>query len=145
VSPERRRPPRDPGDSREGAGHPARDPGDSRGHTPPRSGRGGRRAAATRPGGDARRRPTAATPGDDGRSAAGGPARQGEARRDREGRSAPTARRERGAPSARAGRQPRAEADSPTFLAMIGVVAVVVAAVIVVFFVIGYILGRLFL
>lgn len=35
--------------------------------------------------------------------------------------------------------------EAPSFMAMMGVVAVVVAAVIVVFFVIGYLLGRIFL
>jgi hypothetical protein len=37
------------------------------------------------------------------------------------------------------------EDGGPSFLVMIGVVAVVVAAVILVFFGIGYLLGRLFL
>jgi hypothetical protein len=40
---------------------------------------------------------------------------------------------------------PRPASEGPTFLAMIGLVAVVVALVIVVFFAIGYILGRVFL
>jgi len=35
--------------------------------------------------------------------------------------------------------------DGPSFLTMIGIVAVVVAAVILVFFGVGYALGRLFL
>ena len=35
--------------------------------------------------------------------------------------------------------------DGPSFLAMIGLVALVVATVILVFFGIGYILGRIFL
>ena len=35
--------------------------------------------------------------------------------------------------------------EGPSFLAMIGFVAVVVALVIVIFFTIGYVLGRLFL
>jgi len=41
--------------------------------------------------------------------------------------------------------RPRSDADGPSFLAMIGVVAVVVATVIIVFFVFGYVLGRIFL
>lgn len=41
----------------------------------------------------------------------------------------------------RAAREP----DGPSFLTMIGLVAVVVAAVILVFFAIGYLLGRVFL
>jgi len=45
----------------------------------------------------------------------------------------------------RAAEASRAPSEGPTFLAMIGLVAVVVALVIIVFFVIGYILGRLFL
>ena len=50
-------------------------------------------------------------------------------------------------PAPREGRRrpPQARREAPTFLSMIGVVALVVAAVIVVFFVFGYILGRLFL
>ena len=39
----------------------------------------------------------------------------------------------------------RAPSEGPSFLAMIGLVAVGVALVIIVFFAIGYILGRLFL
>ena len=35
--------------------------------------------------------------------------------------------------------------EGPSFLAMIGLVALVVAAVILVFFGVGYILGRIFL
>ena len=35
--------------------------------------------------------------------------------------------------------------DGPGFLTMIGFVAVVVAAVILIFFMLGYVLGRLFL
>ena len=35
--------------------------------------------------------------------------------------------------------------DGPSFLAMIGLVALVVATVILVFFGVGYILGRIFL
>jgi hypothetical protein len=35
--------------------------------------------------------------------------------------------------------------EAPSFLAMIGVVAIVVATVILVFFGIGYLLGRIFL
>lgn len=60
------------------------------------------------------------------------------------GRSAPTGE---GPSASRAGpsRSRRPDGDGPTFLAMIGVVAIVVATVIVVFFVIGYVLGRLFL
>ena len=41
--------------------------------------------------------------------------------------------------------RPRPDGEAPTFRAMIGVVAIVVAAVIVVFFLIGYVLGRIFL
>jgi hypothetical protein len=37
------------------------------------------------------------------------------------------------------------EERGPSFLAMIGVVALVVAAVILVFFAVGYVLGRIFL
>ncbi len=37
------------------------------------------------------------------------------------------------------------DGDGPSFLAMIGFVAVLVAAVILVFFGIGYLLGRVFL
>jgi hypothetical protein len=44
-----------------------------------------------------------------------------------------------------AGRSRGAGGESPSFLAMIGVVALLVATVIIVFFVIGYVLGRLFL
>ena len=40
---------------------------------------------------------------------------------------------------------PRAPIEGPSFVAMIGLVAVIVALVIVIFFAIGYILGRLFL
>jgi hypothetical protein len=46
---------------------------------------------------------------------------------------------------AAAPRRPRPDGEGPSFLAMIGVVAVVVALVIVVFFVFGYVLGRIFL
>ncbi len=46
---------------------------------------------------------------------------------------------------AAASRPPRPDGEGPSFLAMIGVVAVVVALVIVVFFVFGYVLGRIFL
>jgi hypothetical protein len=35
--------------------------------------------------------------------------------------------------------------EGPSFLPMIGLVAVIVAAVILVFFTVGYVLGRLFL
>ena len=35
--------------------------------------------------------------------------------------------------------------EEPTFLSMIGLVAVIVAVVILVFFVVGYLFGRLFL
>ena len=42
--------------------------------------------------------------------------------------------------------RPRApDREAPSFMAMMGVVAVVVAAVIVVFFLIVYLLGRIFL
>jgi hypothetical protein len=37
------------------------------------------------------------------------------------------------------------EEHGPTFLAMIGIVALVVATVILVFFGVGYVLGRIFL
>ncbi len=37
------------------------------------------------------------------------------------------------------------DGDGPSFLTMIGFVAVVVAAVILVFFAVGYLLGRIFL
>ena len=42
-------------------------------------------------------------------------------------------------------RREMSDGDGPSFLTMIGFVAVVVAAVILVFFGIGYALGRLFL
>ena len=64
------------------------------------------------------------------------------------GRPTPTPAREdgdRGPARRSASRGPRSEGDGPTFLAMIGVVAIVVAAVIIVFFVFGYVLGRIFL
>ena len=54
--------------------------------------------------------------------------------------------RRAGAPADRhAPRPSQADHETPSFRAMIGVVAVVVAAVIVVFFLIGYVLGRIFL
>lgn len=54
--------------------------------------------------------------------------------------------RRSGAPAERsAGRPGPADREVPSLRAMVGVVAVVVAAVIVVFFLIGYVLGRIFL
>ena len=54
--------------------------------------------------------------------------------------------RRTGTPANRGAGRPRpADGEAPTFRAMIGVVAIVVAAVIVVFFLIGYVLGRIFL
>ena len=59
---------------------------------------------------------------------------------------APPPPRRSGAPAdKRAPRPSQTDHETPSFRAMIGVVAVVVAAVIVVFFLIGYVLGRIFL
>ena len=70
-------------------------------------------------------------------------------------RPSPPAGRPQGAPAsegsgrspsrARTSRPARPDGEGPSFMAMIGVVAVVVALVIIVFFVFGYVLGRVFL
>jgi hypothetical protein len=55
------------------------------------------------------------------------------------------ASRARRQPAGGRGRGGAPDGEGPSFLTMIGLVAVVVAAVILIFFAIGYVMGRVFL